>query len=148
MADLVTGNFGVNGAKTHSIFLGNGDHAFPDRSDIPAGVDYGLLIADVNGDGRPDLAGTDVDAGTVSVSLGHGDGTFRRSRSYAVGNRPIWLATGDLNQDGSPDLVSANSAESTLGVLLGPFGDDDSPTVPTPRMRACTNAFSTSLMRV
>ena len=139
----------ANGAV--SVLLANGDGTFQ-----PA-VIYGsggggsaeaLAIADVNGDGRPDLLVADfcssVDSdgnctnnnGAVSVLLGNGDGTFQPAVSYGSGGQlATSVAVADLNGDGRPDVVVANDCPSgpseqdndlcqfgsytVVGVLLG-----------------------------
>ena len=113
--DLVVGHLG----NTHAIFRGTGGQSFARVGGAIPGGSYGLVITDWNGDGKPDLASTDITAGTVGISPGNGDGTFGNPTRYPVGQSPIFLATADLNADGRPDLVSANTAESTIGVRLG-----------------------------
>jgi len=82
------------------------------------GFDASLAVADVNGDGRPDLLVTD-NGGSVNVLLGNGDGTFQAPVAYNSGGSPArWVALADLNGDGKPDLVVANFS-NTVGVLLG-----------------------------
>jgi hypothetical protein len=91
-----------------------------------------VLIRDLNGDGKPDLAianawldweelvGGKFEAmGTVSVRLNRGDGTFAPRRDYSTGAGSAGLASGDLNGDGVPDLVSANGEEESISVLFG-----------------------------
>jgi hypothetical protein len=86
---------------------------------IPAGsLIWGLATADFNGDGVPDLA-TASFTGTVSVTLGRGDGTFSRARDYAVGAEANWVIAADLNGDGKIDLASANYGDGTVSVLFG-----------------------------
>src|SRR5437016_2429216 len=76
-------------------------------------------IADVNGDGKPDLVTVNTGANTVSVLLGNGAGSFGPRTDFATGAVPHGLAIGDLNGDGVPDLVVANVSASTVSVLLG-----------------------------
>ena len=66
---------------------------------------------------------------TVSVLLGHGDGTFARPQSFVASGQdftftPSSIAVGDVNGDGRSDLVinligGEDSVVSQLGVLLG-----------------------------
>jgi hypothetical protein len=58
-----------------SVALGNGDGTFQPATRAPVGAVLSkLVVADLNGDGIPDLAGN---AETQTVTLiGHGDGTF------------------------------------------------------------------------
>jgi hypothetical protein len=81
------------------------------------------VTGDFNGDGRLDLATADFnaysDAGSVSVFLGNGDGTFQPPAVYAVGNLPLALAAGDFTGDGRTDLAVANALDNDVSVLLG-----------------------------
>ncbi len=86
-----------------------------------------VAIADMNGDGKPDLvianycADTDplnCDSGSVAVLLGNGDGTFQAPISYATTyyfNTSVAVA--DVNGDGKPDVLVLNGG--SVGVFLG-----------------------------
>lgn len=88
-----------------------------------ARTDYPLLgndqtVADFNGDGRLDLAGTGGDF--VGVMLGNGDGTFRPKVLYPAGGPSQDLAAGDFNGDGRLDLVvTINDPQTGLALLAG-----------------------------
>ena len=115
-----------------------------------AAVDYGAVgfapyavaIADVNGDGAPDMIvanactgttnGVDcaTNYGSVVVLLGNGDGTFNPAVTYVSGGySSLGVAVGDVNGDGKLDIVLINSyavingtvsdSESSVSVLLG-----------------------------
>ena len=85
-----------------------------------------VAIADLNGDGRPDLvtankgvSGNPIVGNTVSVLLGDGDGTFGPKTDFDTGSAPSSVAIADLDADGRPDLVVANTSSNTVSVLLG-----------------------------
>ena len=78
-----------------------------------------MAVADLNGDGRPDMVTTNSDGNSVSVLLGNGDGTFSVQQTFPVGRSPRDVAVADLNGDGIPDLVVANYNDGTVSVLLG-----------------------------
>src|SRR5207249_8610111 len=98
-------------ATTVSVLLGNGDGTFQAAQTFEAGSGpYFLAMGDFNGDGKLDLVVADLGpstqrAGTVSVLLGNGNGTFQAARSFVAGNT-IWsVAVGDFNGDGRLDLT-------------------------------------------
>jgi len=74
--------------------------------------------ADLNGDGKVDLAGSG--ANVVSVMLGNGNGTFGAKTDFPVAAAPQAVAAGDFNSDGKMDLMSTlNNAELSLALLTG-----------------------------
>lgn len=75
-----------------------------------------VAVADVNGDGKPDLmvAGSD---GKVAVLLGGLYGSFGVGGVYDSGlGEAFSVAAGDVNGDGKPDIVVAGGS---VAVLLG-----------------------------
>ncbi len=116
--DLVTANSYSLG-NTVSVLLGNGDGTFGTKTDFGTGsYPVAVAIADLNSDGRPDLAVANENPNTVSVLLGNGDGTFGTKTDFGTGSVPFALAIADFNADGRPDLAVANSGSSTVTVLL------------------------------
>lgn len=91
-------------------------------------VVHSLEISDLNGDGIPDLVGTDQ-GGTLLLYLGVGGGRFvpfdvQGSRLLAGAN-PFHVAVGDWNGDGRPDFAVANhqpggGGSGGISILLTP----------------------------
>src|SRR5207245_249942 len=77
-----------------------------------------VAAADLNGDGKLDLAvGDDADPG-LSVLMGNGDGTFKAAVTFSVGFPVPFAAVGDFNGDGRLDLAGVNTGGSGVFVLL------------------------------
>jgi hypothetical protein len=102
------------------VLLGRGDGTFQEQRRLDVGDrPSSLVVADLNGDGRPDLVTANGASANVSVLLGRGDGTFQEQRRFAVGDSPSSLVVADLNGDGHPDLAIANFFSNNVSVLLG-----------------------------
>jgi FG-GAP-like repeat len=110
-------------SNTVTVLLGNGDGTFLPGSSLTVGNGpAGVAVADFNGDGKLDLAVTNLNDNTVSVLLGNGDGTFQTPQTFSDPGipHPYFVAVGDFNGDGKPDLVISNELDApTVSVLLG-----------------------------
>src|SRR5437660_480747 len=80
---------------------------------------HSVVIGDLNGDGKPDLAVSNDGGESVSILLSTGTGSFGAATKFAVGSPPLSVAIGDLNGDGKPDLATANVGSNTVSILLG-----------------------------
>ncbi|HSZ57445.1 MAG TPA: FG-GAP-like repeat-containing protein [Tepidisphaeraceae bacterium] len=119
-ADLI-----VAGQSGVSVLLGNGNGTFLPGYTVGVG-DPGfeqrrtLAVADVNGDGKPDLIVGNYYANDVAVLLGNGNGTFQAPLTFA-NTSPYLISVADINGDGRPDLVIADLGPNAedVSVLLG-----------------------------
>ena len=100
----------LNYAAPHTLTNGRGNMA------------DGVVVADFNHDGYPDIAATYMEDNAVRVLPGTGRGNFSATMEYPVGKQPYSLAAGDLNNDGYADLVTANTGDDTVSVLLNNGG--------------------------
>ncbi len=100
---------------------------------------FSVAVADVNGDGKPDIIMASQcfigeacnynqgDRGAVAVLLGNGDGTFQAAQTYDSGGGTAFsVAVGDVNGDGKPDILVVNACvgfdncgSGVIGVLMG-----------------------------
>jgi uncharacterized repeat protein (TIGR01451 family) len=112
------------------LMLGNPAHLA--AVDFAAGTGYpvgtspsGVVVADFNGDGKPDIAVANTGSSTVSILLGNGDGTFQTAMNFNAGNNPTTVAVGDFNGDGKLDLALfqpgdlQSSQAGSVSILLG-----------------------------
>jgi hypothetical protein len=70
-----------------------------------AGILDDFAVADVNGDGNPDVVYATQGPGVVGAYLGDGHGRFVNAPT-TTSTRVTRLAVGDMNRDGKPDLVT------------------------------------------
>jgi hypothetical protein len=138
--DIFTEASTVNGNTVTwqmQLYLGNGDGTFgaatlPKVADNIGPPSFGsavgqIVLADMNGDGKPDLltlgTTTNGNKAELAIALGNGDGTFQTPTilDFAGGSSLGYgLAAADFNGDGKMDVAIAgfNPPEDT-GIFLG-----------------------------
>ena len=103
---------------------------------------HGAALADVNGDGRTDLAVANAGNSTVSILLGNGNGGFASATSLSTGATPKSVTVADLSGDGVLDLATANQSGNTVSVLLGTGNGSFAPATSYP---VCTGTHEVSV---
>jgi hypothetical protein len=118
--DIVVDNIYGYSNGSIAILMNNGDGTFANPVTY-ATNDYspGMVVADLNGDGHPDVALTQYYNGQVAVFLNNGDGTLAAPTFYSsgTGTNPLSVAVGDVTGDGIPDLVVALVAYNFDGAV-------------------------------
>jgi uncharacterized protein (TIGR03437 family) len=110
------------------VLLGNGDGTF--SAEVRTEMDsLGVLVADFNGDGLPDLATAGYAfcaKGTTGIALGKGDGSFESLIPYpfSLEGLPWPLAAEDFTRDSKTDLVTARMSGSDNIISIYPGKGD------------------------
>ncbi len=123
-ADVVAGQDGNTVSPGVAVYLANSNGTLnpPVTYGTSSSLDY-VTVADLNGDGKLDIAATDFNAGVVQILLGVGDGTFTLGQTYPTdtvsGPEPEYVVAGDFNHDGKMDLAILNASSWTVAILLG-----------------------------
>lgn len=107
----LTGAFGFGGAITYASGL------------LPDSSPYFLSLADLNGDGKLDIAAANYNESTLSLLTNKGDGSFNPALNYAAGDTTYPILAIDVDGDGLTDIVTANWGDyrlvnSTVSVYL------------------------------
>jgi hypothetical protein len=108
------------------MYLGNGDGTFTEgetfllnNPSASGNKPVAITEGDFNVDGLPDVAVTDEDAGTVSILIGNGDGTFSSPLILPAGSGPIGLTSGTFQTTTStPGLAICDSSANELTIIL------------------------------
>lgn len=132
VVDLVTVN---TTAQSVSVLVGDGSGGYAEAMNYPIfppqNLDdykpwpWGMTMADVDGDGTPDIVTANTQNDTISVLLNDGSGGYDTYATFATGALPGAVAVADFNGDGLPDAVTANRENGNISVLFnrGARGD-------------------------
>src|SRR5581483_3260458 len=89
---------------------------FPAQQTFAAGTNpFSLALADVNGDGKPDIVVANINDNKASVL--RNTTAPGSAASFAAGARPRSVTVADVNGDGQPDIVVANFNDNSVTVL-------------------------------
>jgi hypothetical protein len=105
-----------------AVLFGNSDGTFQKATIFVGAADAnpaGIVAADLNGDGKADLAVVNGSGDDVGVLDGNGDGTFRHAVNWSAGLNSHFVVVGDFNHDGVPDMATVNGIGNNVSILLG-----------------------------
>lgn len=118
------------------LYLGAGDGTFGTYTVVPTAPNPrgntisvagpGVVVADMNNDGNPDLVSVGQDSSRdayMGIALGNGDGTFRAVQIQPIPGGDIivtaGLAASDIDGDGKTDVVVTSFSPSISGIYPG-----------------------------
>ena len=113
---------GACGTGTIQIAYGNADGTSQAGPVISGAGAYSITVADVTGDGLPDILANSVG---LLVFVNQGGGALGLFTRFLPGDNVYASAVGDLNGDGFVDIVAGtgNGARVLLGTVGGGFGN-------------------------
>ena len=123
LADVVVAN---NFFGTLSVLQNTGTPgtisftAQPELSLASGANAFGVAIADIDGDGKPDIVATDNANSQVSVFINSstvGNFSFVSRSDFATGFGPEGVTIADMDGDGKPDIIVANYFDGTISIL-------------------------------
>jgi len=117
--DLISANANDG---TLTVLTNNGHGGFGLYATLPVGASASsypdsIAVADVNGDGKPDLISANSSDGTLTVLTNNGNGGFGLYATLTVGSGPASVIATNVSGNGQPDLISANAYDGTLTVF-------------------------------
>ena len=125
--DLIVANYNSNTVSALLNFTAPGAAilTFATQQSFATGMNpQSVTVADVNGDGKPDLMIANYSDNTVSVLLNTvppptaAAPAFTAPQSFPSGSDPEVVTAVDVNGDGKRDLIVANAFDNTVSVLL------------------------------
>jgi hypothetical protein len=121
LIDIAVANYGTNDI---GIFLGDGTGNFLNWTTFSTDFDsipYSLAIADLNHDGRLDIAVANFGTSNVGIFLGYGNGSFADQTIFNLdpNSNPNALTLTDLNNDTHIDIIVVCSNTNEVAILLG-----------------------------
>ena len=122
--DLAVITPSVEAEFTVATLLGRGNGTFEPQwtIQVPAGASNSagtVRVADLNRDGKPELAVAGHDVSQISILLGNGDGTFTHSADFDAARLSVGLAVVDINGDGKLDIANTLFDGHVVTVLFG-----------------------------
>ena len=122
--DLIVPNYSSN---TVSVFRNTSTSGVVSTGSFAAKADFTtatgpveVAVADIDGDGKLDLAISHETSNNVSVlrnTSTSGSVSFATKVDFTAGTGPIGVATGDIDGDGKPDMAVVNKSSTTLSLF-------------------------------
>jgi hypothetical protein len=112
-----------SGTDNLNILFGVGNETFETQKNYFLGTDYHpqyVITGDINNDNYLDIVTANSKHDSISIIMGHDNGTFAAQMMYSTGNGsyPLAVTIGDVNNDNRSDIVVTNSNTDSIGILF------------------------------
>lgn len=109
---------GFSSGESFRVLLGNGDGTFKPAVTSSSGCGpRSIAVANLNGDGTPELISHSVDWERVTLHLREAGGHFVGLNVVPTATIPTAIAAADFNRDGKQDLAVAQA--TSVVIVLG-----------------------------
>ncbi len=120
--DIVTSNLANGAGNTVSVLRNTGAGFATFESFSTGGKPSGIALADMNGDGKPEIITSNVNPAGGSVSILNNNSTsgslaFSTNIEFTTGALPNVLMVNDLDGDGKPEVITGNYTDNSISVL-------------------------------
>jgi hypothetical protein len=119
--DLIVTNYYLNTITVYKNTSVPGSISFDGGTQFPTGNSpNNVSIADIDGDGKPDLVVINFTAGSVSILRNTGiSGTisFAAKTDFTIPSYPVSMAITDFDADGKPDIAVASSILNKISIF-------------------------------
>lgn len=118
LTDIVVSSYDDQELQVLMADPGSNGFAHQGPTNLPSMSPYDTVVADITGDGNPDVA-TVSDTDAVLMWLpGDGTGQFVQRRRLALPSPAIRVLAGEFDGDGTADLVAATFDDDSLTLVL------------------------------
>jgi hypothetical protein len=99
-----------------SVLKNSGDGRFLRTGNFNS-LSSSIALGDLNGNGKPDIAGASSALNSVEIFPNRLKGRFPRSRTFGTGVNPVSIQLEDLDGDGDLDIAVANVDSQSVSIL-------------------------------
>ena len=126
--DIATPNSNDNSLSILLNTSSSGYVSFAPKVDFTTGsYPYNMAIADLDGDGKPELAVTNFDDASLSIFKNKSTPhliDFNVRTNFPTGDKPNGININDINNDGKPDIVVTNIFNNNISILKNVSGSN------------------------